>query len=188
MYRIVMQGLEMISNLVTHYIVIEQIFVVENTDHTRAVKNSLLALYTAIMNFLLEALNYFPPVHHEEGDKYELRQKLAWKAKRAFRSLNPSAQVAAKGLLEKVSKAKANVDSDANHAYATKNLKLLNEFGDAQNHIFKQLQSNELDREKIKRRLTAMQKELTDPLYSIDDKVSSLHEQMERTEVMCVLN
>ena len=188
MYCIVMQGLEMVSSLVTHYIVIEQIFVVEDTDHTRAVRNSLLALYTAIMDFLLEALNYFPPVHHEEKDKYKLHKKLAGKAKRAFRILDPSAQVAAKGLLEKVSKAKANVDSDANHAYATKNLELLGEFGDAQNHIFKQLQSNGLDREEIKRRLTAMQKELTDPLYSIDDKVSSLYEQMERTEVTRVLD
>lgn len=188
MYGIMIQGLGMVSGLVTHYIVIEQIFVVEDTDHTRAVNNSLLALYAAIMDFLLAALKYFPPVHHEAGDKHSLRNKLAGKVKRAFRSLDPSSQVAAKGLLDTVSKAKANVDNDANHAYGTKNLELLGKFRDAQNHIIKQLESNGLDQEEIKRRLTALQKELTDPLYSIDDRVSSLYEQMERTEVTCVLD
>ncbi|KAI4120379.1 MAG: hypothetical protein LQ338_007060 [Usnochroma carphineum] len=195
MYGIMIQGLEMVSGLVTHYIVIEQIFVVEDTDHTRAVRNSLLALYTAILDFLLEALNYFPPAQHEEDGKHWLRNKLAsgaGKAKRAFRSLDPSSQVAAKALLETVSKAKANVDADANHAYATNNMEVLGEFGAAQDSIMKQLQSNGLDQEEVKRRLTAMQKELTDPLYSIDDKVSSLYEQMEKTqqhaEVMRVLD
>ncbi|KAI4138069.1 MAG: hypothetical protein L6R39_006981, partial [Caloplaca ligustica] len=185
MYGIMMQGLEMISGLVTHYIVIEQIFVVEDTDHTRAVKNSLLTLYTAVLDFLLEALDYFPPIQHEQDEKHWLRHKLAsgaGKAKRAFRSLDPSAQAAAKARLESVSKAKANVDADANHAYATKNMELLGEFGAAQDSILKQLQKSGLGQEEVKRRLTAMQRELIDPLYSIDDKVSSLYTQLERTQ------
>ncbi|KAL8720021.1 MAG: hypothetical protein Q9225_003066 [Loekoesia sp. 1 TL-2023] len=185
MYGIMIQGLEMVSGLVTHYIVIEQVFVLEDSDHARAVKNSLLALYTAVMAFLLEALRYFPPVLREEDEKHWFRHKAASgaaKVKRAFHVLDPSAQVAAKGLLDTVSKAKANVDADANHAYATKNIEVLGEFGKAQDHILKQLESNGLDQEERDRRLNAILTEFHEPLYSMDDKVSSLYEQMERTQ------
>lgn len=180
----------MASCLVTHYTVIEQIFVAEDTDHTRAVKNSLLALYTAILNFLIEALGYFPPVHHDDNDKHWLRSKLssgAGKAKRAFRSLDPTAQITAKSLLETVTKAKADVDTAAQHAYAAKNVELLGEFGEAQDQILEQLQNSGLGQQEVQRRLEAMREELRDPLYSIDDKVSSLYDQMERTQQLAEL-
>ncbi|KAL8649248.1 MAG: hypothetical protein Q9210_004511 [Variospora velana] len=80
MCGIMIQGLEMVSGLVTHYIVIEQIFVIEDSDHATAAASG-----TA-------------------------------KFKRAFRSLDPTSQAAAKGLLDTISRAKANVDVDANHA------------------------------------------------------------------------
>ncbi|KAL8927232.1 MAG: hypothetical protein Q9208_002408 [Pyrenodesmia sp. 3 TL-2023] len=185
MYTIMIQGFEMVSGLVTHYIVIEQIFVAEDTDHTRAVKNSLLALYTAILDFLIEALGYFPPVHNDDNDKHWLRDKLssgAAKAKRAFRSLDPTAQMTVKSLLETVSKTKANVDTDAQHAYASKNMELLGELGETDDQILQQLQNSGLGQQEVQRRLEAMREELRDPLYSIDDKVSSLYEQMEKTQ------
>ncbi|KAL9006563.1 MAG: hypothetical protein Q9188_000662 [Gyalolechia gomerana] len=185
MYGVMIQGLEMVSGLVTHYVVIEQIFVVEESDHTRAVKDSLLALYTAVMEFLLEALSYFPPIHRREDEKQWFRHKAASgaaKVKRAFHVLDPSAQVAAQGLLDTIWKAKANVDADANHAYATKNMDVLGEFGQVQDRILEQLKSNGLDHEERDRRLSAILSEFHDPLYSIDDKVSSLYEQMERTQ------
>ncbi|KAL8831217.1 MAG: hypothetical protein Q9170_005388, partial [Blastenia crenularia] len=187
MYGIMIQGLEMVSGLVTHYIVIEQIFVFENSDHARAVQSSLLALYTAIMDFLLEALKYFPPVVHEEEEKEKhwFRHKAASgaaKVKRAFHVLDPIAQTTAKALLDAISKAKANVDADSNHAYATKNMDMLSDFGKAQDHILQQLENNGVSQEERDRRLSAILTEFHDPLYSIDDKVSSLYDQMEKTQ------
>ncbi|KAL9596338.1 MAG: hypothetical protein Q9219_005855 [cf. Caloplaca sp. 3 TL-2023] len=185
MYGIMIQGLEMVSGLVTHYVVIEQIFVIEDSAHARAVKNSLLALYTAVMDFLLEALSYFPPVRHEEDEKHWFRYKAASgaaKVKRAFHALDPTAQAAAKGLLDTISKAKANVDADANHAYATKNMEVLGEFGKGQDHIMKQLEMNGLNQEERDQRLSAILTEFHDPLYSMDDKVSILYDQMEKTQ------
>lgn len=135
MYGVMMQGIEMVSGLVTHYIVIERIFIDEDSDHASAVKNSLLALYTAIMDFLLEALKYFPkpsPSHDENDKKWHIRQKLATgadKFKRTFQSLDATAQASIKGLLTKVSSVKNNVDWDANHAYAAMNIQVLDGFG-----------------------------------------------------------
>ncbi|KAL8748477.1 MAG: hypothetical protein Q9184_007276 [Pyrenodesmia sp. 2 TL-2023] len=190
MYGIMIQGFEMVSCLVTHYTVIEQIFVAEDTDHTRAVKNSLLALYTAILDFLIEALGYFPPVHHDDNDKNWFRSKLssgAGKAKRAFRSLDPTAQITVKSLLETVTKAKADVDTAAQHAYAVKNMELLGEVGEAQDQILEQLQNSGLGQQEVQRRLEAMREELRDPLYSMDDKVSSLYDHIERTQQLAEL-
>lgn len=185
MYGIMIQGLEMVSGLVTHYVVIEQIFVLEESDHATAVKNSLLALYTAVMDFLLEALGYFPPIHREEDEKHWFRHKAtsgAAKVKRAFHVLDPTAQATAQGLLNTISKAKENVDADANHAYANKTMDTLGEFGHVQDRILRQLEDNGLDQEERDRRLSAILSEFHDPLYSMDDKVSSLYEQMEMTQ------
>lgn len=185
MYGIMIQGLEMVSGLVTHYVVIEQIFVLEESDHATAVKNSLLALYTAVMDFLLEALGYFPPVHREEDEKHWFRHKAASgaaKVKRAFHVLDPTAQATTQGLLNTISKAKANVDADANHAYANKTMDTLGEFGHVQDRILRQLESNGLDQVERDRRLSAILSEFHDPLYSMDDKVSSLYDQMETTQ------
>ncbi|KAI4113757.1 MAG: hypothetical protein LQ345_005337 [Seirophora villosa] len=185
MYGIMIQGMEMVSGLITHYIVIEQIFVIEDSDHATAVKNSLLSLYTAVLDFLLEALKYFPPVRHEADDKHWFRHKAASgaaKFKRAFQSLDPTSQAAAKGLLDTISRAKANVDADANHAYASKNMQILGEFGKAQDHILKHLESSGFGQEERDWRLSAILAEFHDPLYSIDDKVSSLFDQMDKTQ------
>ncbi|KAL9012151.1 MAG: hypothetical protein Q9173_003064 [Seirophora scorigena] len=185
MYHIMIQGMEMVSGLITHYVVIEQIFVIEDSDHATAVKNSLLSLYTAVLDFLLEALKYFPPVRHEVDDKHWFRHKAASgaaKFKRAFQSLDPTSQAAAKSLLDTISKAKANVDADASHAYASKNMEILGEFGQAQDHILKHLESNGFGQEERDRRLGAVLAEFHDPLYSIDDKVSSLFDQMDKTQ------
>lgn len=106
MYGVMMQGIEMVSGLVTHYIVIERIFIDEDSDHANAVKDSLLALYTAIMDFLLEALKYFPkpsPTHDENNKQWDIRQRVATgadKVKRAFQSLDTTAQASIKGLLK----------------------------------------------------------------------------------------
>lgn len=184
-FSVMIEGLEMVSGLVTHYVVIERIFVDENSDHARAVTNSLLALYTAIMEFLLEALNYFPPVHRDEDHHGWLHHKTASaaaKIKRAFRSLDTVALASVKGLLGKISSFKNNVDADANHAYANMNLQVLDEFGQAQSHILKQLEKNGFAEDERARRLSVILTEFQAPLYLIDEKVSEIYEQMEKTQ------
>lgn len=183
-YCVMIEGLEMVSSLVTHYVVIERIFVDEDSDHARAVQNSLLALYTAIMEFLLDALNYFPPTRHDEGHQSRFRHKTAStvaKIKSAFRSLDSTALDSVKGLLGKISSAKNSVDNDANHAYANMNLQVLDEFGQAQSHILKQLENNGLEEEERHYRLSVILEEFQVPLYSVDEKVSEMYEQMEKT-------
>ncbi len=188
MYGVMMQGIEMVSGLVTHYIVIERIFIDEDSDHASAVKNSLLALYTAIMDFLLEALKYFPkpsPSHDENDKKWHIWQKLATgadKFKRTFQSLDATAQASIKGLLTKVSSVKNNVDWDANHAYAAMNIQVLDEFGKTQSRIRDQLENMGLAEEERDRRLAVILKEFETPLASIDEKVTGLYEQMERNQ------
>ncbi|KAI4267204.1 MAG: hypothetical protein L6R35_006871, partial [Caloplaca aegaea] len=150
MYGIMIQGLEMVPGLITHYIVIEQIFVIEDSGHATAVKNSLLSLCTAVLDFLSETLNSFPSVQHEVDDKHWLRHQAAEgaaKSKRPFRSIDPTSQAAARGLLDTISRTKANVDANANHAYATKNQEILGELGKTQDHILKHLESNSFDLE-----------------------------------------
>lgn len=183
-YCVMIEGLEMVSSLVTHYVVIERIFVDEDSDHARAVQNSLLALYTAIMEFLLDALNYFPRIRHDEAHQSWLHHKTASaaaKIKSAFRSLDSTALASVKGLLGKISSAKSSVDHDANHAYANMNLQVLDEFGQVQSHILKQLESNGLVGDERCYRLSVILEEFQVPLYSVDEKVSEMYEQMEKT-------
>lgn len=173
MYGVMIQGIKMVSGLVTHYIVIERIFIDEDSDHANAVKNSLLALYTAIMDFLLEALKYYPaaPPQREENDKkWHFRQKLA------------TAQASMKGLLIKVSTVKNNVDWDANHAYAAMNIQVLDGFGKTQSRIRDQLENMGLAEEERSRRLAVIIEEFETPMASIDQKVAGLYEEMERNQ------
>ena len=190
-FCVMIEGLEMVSGLVTHYVVIERIFVEEDSDHARAVKNSLLALYTAIMEFLIEALNYFPPVHVEDDHHSWLRHKTASaaaKIKRAFRSLDSLALASVKDLLNKISGFKNSVDADANHAYANMNIQVLDEFGHTQSRILKQLERYGLAEEERDRRLSIILEEFQSPLYSMDDKVSEMYEHMEETQRLAQLS
>ena len=66
-YGVVIQDLEMVSSIVSHYIVIERVFVGMESGNARAVRNSILALYAAVLQFLLEALKFFP--HREKVDE-----------------------------------------------------------------------------------------------------------------------
>ncbi|KAI4147306.1 MAG: hypothetical protein LQ341_001822 [Variospora aurantia] len=111
----------------------------------------------------------------------EMAAEGAAKSKRPFRSIDPTSQAATRGLLDTISRTKANVDANAYHAYATKNTEILGELGKTQDRILKHLESNGFDREERYRRLSAILAEIHDPLYSIEDKVSSLCEHMAKT-------
>lgn len=162
MYGVMIQGLELVSGLVTYYIMIERIFADEHSDFVRAVQKLLLALYAAILDFLLEALSYFPPLHRDEDEKPWFRHKMksgASKIKRTLRSLDPTVKASVKSLPTQVSSAKDNVDADANHAYATMNIQVMDELGNTQNHILKQLEDIGLNEEERDRRLRVILKE-----------------------------
>ncbi|KAL8649247.1 MAG: hypothetical protein Q9210_004510 [Variospora velana] len=61
-------------------------------------------------------------------------------------------------------------------------MEILGEFGKAQDHILKHPESNGFDQEERNRRLSAILPEFHDPLYSIEDKVSNLYDQMDKTQ------
>ena len=185
MYGIMMQGLETVTNLITHYIVIERVFVDEDDDNARAVKNSLLALYTAILDFLLAARDYFPPLHPSDDDKHWFRHKVAsgaGRVKSTFKCLDGSVHASVKDLLTKVSNTKNNVDADANHAYATMNIQVLDGFGKTQKQILRQLEDSGFALEEQDRRLRVILKEFQAPVDLLDGKLSEMYEQMESSQ------
>ncbi|KAL6712970.1 hypothetical protein ACLMJK_009525 [Lecanora helva] len=181
-YGVMMQGLEMVSSIVTHYIVIERLFVGEVSDHAQAVRNSLLALYAAVLDFLVEALKYFPSLRKEEDKtiKHYFR-KGADKAKRTFMSSDVSSQAEVKRLLNQVSKSKDDVDSDSNHAYASMNLQAINRSDKFQDIISKQLDALGVAQNDKDRRLDALLTEFEKPLESIENKVAEMYESMEQS-------
>ena len=181
-YGVMIQGLEMVSSIVTHYIVIERLFVGEISDHAQAVRNSLLALYAALLDFLVEALKYFPsPRKEEEKTIKHYFRKGADKARRTFMSLDVTSQNEIKRLLNQVSKSKDDVDSDSNHAYATMNLHAISKSERFQDHISKQLDAMQLTEDEKDRRLDMLLKEFERPLGSIESKVSEIYESMEQS-------
>ncbi|KAI4264965.1 MAG: hypothetical protein L6R35_007246, partial [Caloplaca aegaea] len=110
----------------------------------------------------------------------------AAKSRRPFRSIDPTSQAAARGLLDNISRTTANVDANANHAYTIKNMEILGELGKTQDHVLKHLESNGFDQEERYRRLSAILAKIHDPLYSIEDKVSSLCDHMAKTQQRAV--
>ena len=185
MYGVMIQGQEMCSGLVTHYIVIERVFVGEESDLVRAVQNALLALYTAIMDFLLEALKYFPPVPSDGDQKPSWLHKAASKSHRAlrvFKNMDPTSQASVKGLLDKISGAKYNVDAAANHAYATMNMQALDGIEGTQNRIMGQLESAGLAEEERYRRLGLIMEEFKEPFHSMDSRIAAMYGEMEQRQ------
>ena len=186
MYGVMIQGLEMVSSIVTHYVVIERIFIGEESTHAKAVRNSLLALYAAVLDFLFAALKFFPPPQKKEEEKKGLfREKLASgadKVRRTFQSLDATYQATVKDLLNTVSKRKDDVDSDSNHAYSTMNLDAIKRSEKFQAQIGKQLDAMGLAEAERDRRLSIVLTEFERPLESIDDKVSELYEYMEQSQ------
>lgn len=122
----------MVSSIVSHYIVIERVFVGAESDHARAVRNSLLALYGAVLQFLRAALQSFPPpkkADEEKGFKWKISTSGVDKVRRTFKSLDVTYQDSVKDILNQVSQEKDNVNSDANYAYAEMNFDAFDKIG-----------------------------------------------------------
>ena len=177
-YGVVIQGLEMVSSIVSHYIVIERVFVGVDSVNARAVRSSLLALYAAVLKFLREALKFFPPPEKVDEDKGLLRRKFASgvdKVRRTFRNLDVTYQDVVKDILTSVSKGKDSVDSDADHAYAEMNF-------DAFDQIGKQLDAMGYAEAERNRRLDVLREEFDRQLESIDYKVSEMYDSMKESQ------
>ena len=177
-YGVIIQGLEMVSSIVSHYIVIERVFVGLESANARAVKNSLLALYAAVLKFLLEALKFFPPPEKADEEKSFVRRKFASgmdKVRRTFRNLDVTYQDSVKDILNQVSKGKDSVDSDADHAYAEMNF-------DAFDSIGKQLDAMGYAEDERNRRLDVLREEFNRQLESIDYKVSEIYDSMKESQ------
>lgn len=177
-YGVVIQGLEMVSSIISHYIVIELLFVGHESGNARAVRKSILALYAAVLQFLLEALKFFPPPEKVDEDPGYVRRKFASgvdKVRRTFRNLDITYQDSVKNILAQVSKEKDSVDSDAGHAYAEMHL-------DAFDRIGKQLDAMGCVEAERSRRLDILREEFERPLESIDYKVSEMYDSMRESQ------
>ena len=171
-YGVVIQGLEMVSSIVSHYIVIERIFVGVVSVNARAVRSSILALYAAVLQFLLKALKFFPPPEKVDEDKGYVRRKFAsglGRVRRTFRNLDITYQDSVKDILTQISKGKDSVDSDANHAYAEMNF-------DAFDRIGQQLDAMGYAEADRNRRLDVLRGEFDRQLESIDYKVTEIRQ------------
>ena len=176
-YGVIIQGLEMVSSIVSHYIVIERVFVGLESDNAPAVRNSLLALYAAVLQFLREAVKFFPPPEKVDEKGY-VRRKLASgvdKVRRTFKNLDVTYQDSVKDILNQVSKAKDSVDKDADHAYAEMNI-------DAFDKIGKQLDAMGYAEAERNRRLDVLREEFDRQLESIDYKVSEMYDSMKESQ------
>ena len=173
-YGVVIQGLEMVCSIVSHYIVIERVFVGMESDNARAVRNSILALYADVLRFLLVALEFFPSPEKVDDDRGYIRSKFAFgadKVRRTFRNLSVTYQDSVKNILTQVSNRKDSVDSDAGHAYAEMN-------SDAFDRIGKQLDAMGYAEADHNRRLDVLREEFDRQLESIDYKVSEIFDSM----------
>ena len=184
MYGVMIQGQEMVSGLVTHYIVIERVFVDGDSDLATAVENTLLALYASIMDFLLEALRFFPPMSSDQDKKHWSLHKAASKVghamTRTFRSMDPTSQATIKDLLNKVSESKTAVDTAASHAYAAMNREEFEGVSLAQRRISEQLEGYGLAQKEQSRRVQLLMEEFNTPIHDIDVRVAEMYDNMER--------
>lgn len=177
-YGVIMQGLEMVSSIVSHYIVIERVFVGMNSVNARAVRESLLALYASVLQFLRKALEFFPPPDKADEEKSHLRRKFASgvdKVRRTFRNLDVTYQDSVKDILNQISQGKDNVDSGADHAYAEMNF-------DAFDKIGQQLDAMGYAEAERNRRLDVLREEFDRRLESIDYKVSEMYDSMKESQ------
>ena len=177
-YGVIIQGLEMVSSIVSHYIVIERVFVGLKSLNASAVRKSLLELYASVLQFLREALQFFPPPEKSDKEKGYVRRKFASgvdKISRTFKNLDVTYQDSVKDILSQVSQGKNNVDSGADHAYAEMNF-------DAFDKIGQQLDAMGYAGAERNRRLDVLREEFDRKLDSIDYKISEMYDIMKESQ------
>ena len=177
-YGVIIQGLEMVSSIVSHYIIIERVFVGLESVHASAVRESLLELYASVLQFLRKALQFFPPPEKTDKEKGYVRRKFASgvdKISRTFKNLDVTYQDSVKDILSQISQGKNNVDSGADHAYAEMNF-------DAFDKIGQQLDAMGYAEAERNRRLDILREEFDRRLESIDYKVSEMYDIMKESQ------
>ena len=173
-YGVIIQGLEMVSSIVSHYIVIERVFVGLKSVNASAVRKSLLELYASVLQFLRKALQFFPLPETSGKEKNYMRRKFA-KISRTFKNLDVTYQDSVKDILSQVSRGKNNVDSGADHAYAEMNF-------DAFDKIGQQLDAMGYAEAERNRRLAVLREEFDRKVGSIDYKVSEIYNIMKESQ------
>ena len=169
-YGVIIQGLEMVSSIVSHYIVIERVFVGVESVNARAVRKSLLALYASVLQFLREVLQFFPQPEKSDKEKGYVRRTVD-KISRTFKNLDVTHQDSVKDILNQVSQGKNNVDTGADHAYAEMNFSAFDKIG-------QQLDAMGYAEAERNRRLDVLREEFDRRLESIDYKVSEMYDIM----------
>ena len=151
--RVVMlESMETVPKLLTHYMVIERVYDGETSDSAQAVQESLLNFYIAILNYLVEAINYF--------DRHSLS--------RAFRNLDNRVT----SLLDSVYEAKHTVDDYAAHANAELERRGLEWLQLTNDRIWNQMEQNKRTEQEARQHFDEIITETQTSLQSLGEQVS----------------
>ena len=178
-YGLIMEGMSLVSNLITSSTAIERLFHEETSELGGQVLQSLLLLYTSTLSFLAEAIKYFAPVK----DKGIIKR-----VKRKFQALNPLEQDKVKRLLGAVSDARSRVDADFSRASAEKASQGIDMLLDGQERIQGQLYHSGLTRYERERHLEAIMTELRTPVDFLKDMVSEIYVHFEEKQYLEILH
>lgn len=170
-YGSMLEGLELVANLIYHYAIIEQIYVEKDSQLVVKVRKSLVSLYIAILNYLVQALKYF-------GSS---------KAKRIFRGLNPTANTEVQKLLSTIDVAKNTVDADAAYVDGEMTTQGINLVVERQKHLEEQLIRTGIDQELQAQRVMEMMQEWQHPQAMMAERISDMHHKFEEDQLFQVL-
>ena len=171
-YGSMLEGIELVSNLIYHYAVIEQIYSGKETKLVAGLRKSLVSLYVAILIYLVQALEYF-------GSS---------KARRFFKGLSPTANAEIKKLLSAIVEAKNDVDTDSIHVNDEIARQGLDYLAEGQRRLEEQIARAGVDQELQTRCVTEMIQEWKTPLATMTDKISDVYDMMEEDQMVKILN
>lgn len=162
-----LEGMELVSNLIYHYAVIEEVYLGKRSQIVVQVQNSIISLYVAILQYLIQALKYF-----------------GWsKVKRVFNGLSPTANDEIKQMLSAIETAKKNVDTDASHANHELSLDKMDFLIEGQKELEQQIARAGIDQERRDEYLEELVREWQAPLDIITDRITEVHDYVEEAQI-----
>lgn len=163
-----LEGLEIVSRLIYHYALVEQIYIGKESGLVTRVQRSIVLLYVSILRYLNQALNYF-----------------SWgKIKRAKRGLIGFVTGEVKDSLIAIDNAKRNVDSDASQAIQELSLHGIDSLIEGQNNLEGHIMRLGLDQKVRTRYLTDMLEELKTPFDTMTETMSVVYDQLEENKLV----
>lgn len=162
-----LEGMELVSNLIYHYAVIEEVYLGKDSQIVIQLQNSIISLYVTILQYLVQALKYF-----------------GWsKAKRVFNGLSPTASDDINQMLTAIENAKKNVDADASHANHELSSDKMDFLIEGQKELEQRITRAGIDQERRDEYLEELVREWQAPLNIITDRISEVHGYVEEAQI-----